>query len=136
MYRQHIIMLDPDLDHNTIGKLGEELASRFLAGKGYDVFERNYREKWGEIDLIAKKAGKLHFVEVKTVSVSSETSKNREYGAEENVHPAKLKRLGRAIETFRMKRRAEDLDFQLDVVAVYLNMDKKIAKINLLQNVL
>jgi putative endonuclease len=122
------------LDHNTVGALGEELAARYLASKGFTVFERNYREKWGEIDLIARKSGRVHFVEVKTVSISGKTYSDRGYRAEENVHPQKLKRLSRAIETFCIKRKIED-DFQLDVVAVYLNLKDKTAKISMLDNV-
>ena len=46
------------------GKLGEEIAERFLKKKRYKIVERNYREKWGEIDIIAISPKKvLVFVE-------------------------------------------------------------------------
>jgi Holliday junction resolvase-like predicted endonuclease len=50
------------------GDLGEDIAAMFLVKQGFRITERNYLRKWGEIDIIAKKEGKLYFVEVKTVS--------------------------------------------------------------------
>jgi putative endonuclease len=47
------------------GKKGEDMAAEYLAEKGYEIVERNYRYKRSEIDLIAKKEKTLVFVEVK-----------------------------------------------------------------------
>lgn len=50
------------------GKLGEDLACRYLISKGYKIIDRNYRKLWGELDVVAKSPdGILVFVEVKTV---------------------------------------------------------------------
>ncbi len=50
-----------------LGKIGEERACRYLKEKGYQILERNFRCKMGEIDIIAKDKNKdLVFVEVKT----------------------------------------------------------------------
>lgn len=59
-------------DKQKIGKLGEELAKRFLMKHGYSILEENYTKKYGEIDLIAKKDDIIHFIEVKSI-VSHET---------------------------------------------------------------
>ena len=55
-------------DPHQLGRLGEELAAYFLAGKGYRVLERNYRTPWGEADLVCRdpEEGDLVLVEVKT----------------------------------------------------------------------
>ena len=53
------------------GALGEELAARFLQSKGYAVIERNFHARFGEIDLIAKDADTLLFVEVKARGIAS-----------------------------------------------------------------
>jgi putative endonuclease len=50
------------------GNQGERLAADFLARKGFEIVERNYRYKHAEIDLIVKKDNWLIFVEVKTRS--------------------------------------------------------------------
>ena len=52
----------------TLGTIGEELASRFLNLNGYKVLLKNYECALGEIDLIAKEKGTLVFMEVKTRS--------------------------------------------------------------------
>ena len=52
--------------HNDFGKLGEELAVNYLTGKGYEILERNWRNRHKEIDIIAKDGKDLVIVEVKT----------------------------------------------------------------------
>lgn len=48
------------------GDVGEEYAVKYLKKHGYKIIERNYRQKFGEIDIIAKRHDYLVFVEVKT----------------------------------------------------------------------
>lgn len=55
-------------EHNELGKSGEMLAARFLEGKGYAIICQNWRYKHYEIDIIATRGKKIHFVEVKTRS--------------------------------------------------------------------
>jgi putative endonuclease len=52
--------------HNDTGKLGEELAQKWLFDNGYQLTDKNWRCGHWEIDLIAVKNDKLHFFEVKT----------------------------------------------------------------------
>ncbi len=53
-------------DHIIKGQKGEELAVTFLAEKGYDILETNWRFKRAEVDIIAKEDKILVFIEVKT----------------------------------------------------------------------
>lgn len=56
------------MDNKITGKIGEDLACGYLVNKGYSILDRNYREKFGEIDIIAKSPDKsLVFIEVKTL---------------------------------------------------------------------
>lgn len=72
------------------GKLGEDEAAAWLAGRGYRILGRNVRNKAGEIDLVADDGGTLCFVEIKARA-------SRVYGlAVEAVSPAKQRRLYRA----------------------------------------
>ena len=48
------------------GNEGEEIAASFLERQGFQILERNYRCRLGEIDLIVEKDQKILFVEVKT----------------------------------------------------------------------
>lgn len=52
--------------HKTRGALGEEYVVEHLKRKGYQIVERNWHSRYGEIDIIACKDGTLAFVEVKT----------------------------------------------------------------------
>ena len=49
-----------------LGKSGESTAAWFLQGQGYRILARNYRNRTGEIDIIAREGNTLVFVEVKT----------------------------------------------------------------------
>jgi len=122
-----------------VGKIGEDIICRFLMKQDFQIIERNYWKKWGEIDIIAKKSNILHFVEVKTVSYKNlesviyETDKHR---PEENVHPWKLKKLSRVIQTYLLEKDIIDIDWRFDVAAVYLDMANKKAKVKLLENII
>lgn len=59
------------MDKQSTGKLGEALAAQYLMSNGYDIIERRYRSRHGEIDIIAKQSDVLCFVEVKTRSNAS-----------------------------------------------------------------
>ena len=51
---------------NELGRLGEELAEKYFSERGYEIIERNFRHSRYEIDIIAVKNEKIHFIEVKT----------------------------------------------------------------------
>jgi putative endonuclease len=54
------------IEHQQVGKAGEEAAVQYLCRQGYRIVERNYRCRFGEIDLIARDGKTLTFIEVKT----------------------------------------------------------------------
>ncbi|MBC7836370.1 YraN family protein [Acetobacteraceae bacterium] len=129
-----------------IGDTGEEIACKFLQKKGYKIVERNYWKPWGEIDIVAQKPKSLVFVEVKSVSREIEVKGgsreitlregNEEMRPEENMHPEKLKRLHRAIQTYLLERKiSEDRMWQIDLVCVFLDFSTKKAKVELLENI-
>lgn len=121
------------LSHNKqIGKLGENLATKFLMKRGFCILDRNYGKKWGEIDIVAEKDKIIHFVEVKTVSY--ETGDLR---PEDNVHYWKYKRLSRVIQTYLLDKRVSyETEWQIDVLAVFVNIKKLKAKIKTIANVI
>ncbi|EAK0706386.1 YraN family protein, partial [Campylobacter coli] len=56
------------------GILGEDKACEFLKKQKFEILKRNFRSKFGEIDVIAKKDGILHFIEVKFTQNNYEVS--------------------------------------------------------------
>ena len=72
--------------HYDLGMKGEEIAARYLAGKGYKILERNWRHGKDELDIIAANGEFLVVIEVKTRSTSffgkpedAVTDKKQEY---------------------------------------------------------
>ncbi len=143
-----------------VGSLGEELVAKFLMKRGFKVLDRNYRRPWGELDIIAEKKGKIHFVEVKALSgfvkkdVTHETSapvSKREkvlnyikfappkdwFRPEDHMNSQKMKRLGRIIQTYlNAKHVSSETNWQFDVVAVLIDHDQRKAKINLIEDLM
>ncbi|MBU4223686.1 YraN family protein, partial [Patescibacteria group bacterium] len=39
-------------EKQKIGELGENIACKFLMKHGHEILDRNYRKKWGEIDVV------------------------------------------------------------------------------------
>jgi len=123
--------------NKEIGQLGERIAGKWLENHGYKVLDRNYWKKWGEIDIISTKDEVLHFVEVKSVTCAdlSHIGKlNDEHNPEENVHPKKLQRLYRTIESYLLEKNWEG-EWVLDVLAVYLDLQQRQAKVKILENI-
>lgn len=87
--------------HLRTGKKGEDLAVGFLIKNGYKIITKNYRNNWGEIDIIAKdKKGTLTFVEVKTLTSYNKEMRQNEapentLKPEDNLTSAKLQKLKR-----------------------------------------
>lgn len=122
------------------GEIGEKIAETFLIKHGFLILDRNYTKKWGEIDIVAEKANKLYFIEVKSVaretldSVIHETS---DYRPEDNMHPWKLKRLSRTIQTYLLSEKIpEEKEWQVDLLVVFLDLKNKKAKIKVVSDII
>ncbi|MEK7134145.1 MAG: YraN family protein [Patescibacteria group bacterium] len=130
--------------HNTVGSIGEDVATRYLEGKSFEIIERNYRKKWGELDIVARETSwnreTLHFVEVKTVSreisstdISRETS---DFSPEEMVHSNKIARLKRAIQTYLLDRNVpRETEWEFSIIAVFLDQATKKAVVRHTKNI-
>lgn len=102
---------------------------------GFDVIETNYTRKFGEIDIVAKKKGIWHFIEVKSVSrvtVSPETSIFR---PEDNMHSKKIDRFIRTVNYYMMAKNLDGEDFQIDLAVVYINHEKRVGQVKLMENI-
>ncbi|MCM8788737.1 MAG: YraN family protein [Candidatus Omnitrophica bacterium] len=94
------------------GLEGEEIAARFLKANGYRILERNYRTKYGEIDIVAQKKKGIIFVEVKT-------RLSDKFGCPaEAVDERKLSRIASVANQYIQKKRLDDFSFSFEVVSV------------------
>ncbi len=135
---------DTRTEKRKIGDIGESIACKFLVKRGFEIIEQNYNKKWGEIDIITRKGQKLHFIEVKSVTrnnlghVSPETDT---YRPEDNLHPWKLQRLSRVIQTYLLGYKGNrdvsyETDWQFDVAVVYLDLKTMEAKVNYMEDII
>ena len=116
---------------SEFGQWAEINVAQYLDRKNYSILGRNYRKKWGEIDIIAEKNGILIFVEVK-----ANKKELAGFEPENRVSPEKLRRMNRAIQTYlAAKKYSSDQDWQIDIVSLTLSPDRGVAKIKHFKNI-
>ena len=99
-----------------IGQRGEEIAARVLRSEGFDLLHRNWRSGRYELDIVARKEGVLHIVEVKSRKADGLTA------PEEAMTRKKFNALFRAAQQYVALYRI-DADTQFDLIAVDLLPD-------------
>lgn len=108
------------------GRLAETLATKTLIEKGYDILENNFRNRFGEIDIIAKDKGTLVFVEVKAKT-------GQDFGLpEEMISRGKLQKV-KNMATVYLK--GQNVQCRIDVVAVVLSPENKLLRLTHYENV-
>jgi len=137
----------------VVGDLGETIAVKYLKNKGFTIIERNYRKKYGEIDIVARGTFSsaenlvshetrevMHFVEVKSVSYETkemlEISVSHEtYRPEELVDGFKLNQIRKTAETWITENQWNG-EVQIDVVAVHMVSREKYARVKYIEKVI
>ena len=115
------------LRHQT-GKIGEDIAIKYLENLGYTIIERNFMAVQGEIDIIAKDNKELVFIEVKTRT-------NMLFGRPvEAVNLSKQKHLINIAKYYIHCKNLENEFVRIDVIEVYLTKNK--AKINHIKQII
>ena len=95
-----------------LGIFGENKAEKFLKRKGFKIIKRNYRCRYGEIDIIAKDKGVISFVEVKTVATNAaETPYN-------TVNSRKKGHISRSALFYLKEKGLNEADCRFDMIAV------------------
>lgn len=111
------------MDKRQGGFLGENLAEQYLRKNHYRFIWRNYRKKWGEIDLVVydKKTKETVFVEVKMTSASDLSL----ILPEDHLTDKKIERLKKAILSFLSKYDLDDKPWRLDFIAIEAQKHQK-----------
>ena len=104
------------------GKLGEDIACEFLENNGFAVLFRNARNKFGELDIVAKDHdGTLVFVEVKTIRQCGNSKTFAEFMPEDQMGSSKMRKFKRFAEFFANEHQDlfdENAGWRLDFVGV------------------
>src|SRR4051812_47238828 len=96
----------------TLGKAGEDLACRELERRGYAIVARRYRQRGGELDIIARDGPTLVFVEVKARA-------GRAFGgAAVAVTAFKRRRITQLAREYMMRHRLHACPCRFDVVSI------------------
>ncbi|CAG1065148.1 hypothetical protein BAC1_00726 [uncultured bacterium] len=102
----------------SIGRRGEDEAALFLESKGYKVVERNYRCRYGEIDIVARDGKTVVFVEVKT------RGSDRFGCPTASVDARKQKKILLTSQFYIESNRLFDTDLRFDVVGIEMSGGK------------
>src|SRR3989344_9298914 len=114
--------------HNEVGKIGEEIAKKFLEKQGYKIIEQNYKTKYAEIDLIVKKKKDLVFVEVRTKVGDN-------FGTpEETINKTKMKKLQGNSMAYTATKKWDGF-FRIDAVCIVLKPDYSVERLNHYENI-
>jgi len=111
---------------SQVGQYGEDSVCEYLKDHGYKILERNAREKWGEIDIVAKAPDKtLCFIEVKALKNMG----NNELHPEDHLTSQKLAKIKRTAQLYVGKHPEtvnEEKGWRIDLVAVDIltNLEK------------
>ncbi|USN94711.1 MAG: YraN family protein [Candidatus Nomurabacteria bacterium] len=123
------------------GKMGENIAKKYFINKGFSEIEDNFMTKRGEIDLIMKESvshetSKIHFIEVKSsfCDLSMGFTGNN-FRPEENMTPKKVGSLKVTIEEYIVRNNIEG-EWVFDLALVYIDKDNKLAKVDVLENII
>ncbi|WP_106506272.1 YraN family protein [Brachybacterium timonense] len=101
----------------ALGRLGEDIAARYLRGRGIRVIDRNVRLRRGEIDLVALDGDTLVIIEVKTRRTLITGVPQAAVTAQ------KLRRLRKLTGLYLAEHSPPHRDVRIDVVAVLAHAD-------------
>lgn len=102
-----------------VGNEGENTAQNFLIRQGYSILERNFRSRFGELDIIAREKNQIVFVEVKTRSSSL-------YGhGVEAIGAKKLRGLIATAHMYLSSHRLSNFSYRFDAIEVGIQTNQE-----------
>lgn len=114
------------------GKKGEAMAGDYLAKKGYEILASNFQTRFGEIDLICAKDGRLIFVEVK-LKVGEEFGR-----PEEMIDAKKITQIQKTAQRFLLENgdiAAKYPAYQIDAVCIVTKADGRVSRLDHYENI-
>ncbi len=152
-------------EKQKVGLIGENIAKRFLMKHNFTIIEQNFGTRFGEIDIVSERLGRIYFFEVKTINVSHETqsfhvpretnnlnvphetnlSQRREQFIKENriisnpfqnISRSKIQKFIKTVQIYlKVKNVSRETPWQMDGIAIFLDLENKKATIKHLSNI-
>ncbi len=111
-------------DKVSLGRLGEEVAGRFLRDQGYQILTTNYRCPQGEVDIVARDGEEVVFVEVRT-------RRSQGFGTpQESLTRPKMRRLVATCQDYLQGYGGADTNWRIDLVSVRLDAGNRVEDID------
>ena len=102
----------------ALGQQGEEIAALYLQEQGYKILERNYRSRYGELDIICHKNGIMVFVEVKT-------RRSQLFGSpEEAITNSKIQHIKKVAIIYLAENKMAYKEIRFDVITILMQSDE------------
>ncbi len=114
------------------GFLGESVAVSYLLSKEYSVLERNLSEMYGEVDIVALKAGVFHFIEVKS---SFNRKEYKGWSLEERVNKKKIGKINMVASYYLERKGKESSPWCIDIITVYFSSRGDFLDLEMMENV-
>lgn len=93
------------------GAKAEDIACRFLKENGFEILDRNFYSRFGEIDIVAYKDNTIHFIEVKS---------SKKYDPIYYITPKKMQKILKTIDYYMFKN-SINIFFQIDAIIIKNN---------------
>jgi len=117
------------IEKKDLGKKGEAIAASLLQRRGYEILARNFRSRFGEVDIVALEGETLVFVEVKT-------RWSKEYGKpEEAIGPGKIRSITKVGQYYRATHKELPEAERIDLVAIEMDDKGKTTRKELIKNI-
>ncbi|MFA6190440.1 MAG: YraN family protein [Candidatus Staskawiczbacteria bacterium] len=120
--------------HNEVGKIGENLARKYLQKEGWKILEQNYKTKYAEIDLIAEKSSGF-FGKPVLVFVEVRTKIGENFGSpEDTINKAKLWKVLKNAKSYMAFKRWQG-PCRIDAVCIVLRPDFSVLRLTHHENI-
>ena len=122
-------------DHNEVGKIGEDLARKYVEKEGYKIIEQNYKTKYAEIDLVAEKSA--GFLKQKTlVFIEVRTTVGEPWGSpEDTINRAKLWKVLQNAKSYAAFKRWQGPE-RIDAICIVLKPDMSVLRLTHHENII
>ena len=118
-------------DKRKLGDLAEDKVVEYVKQKKWKVLCRNFEKPWGEIDIVARDKKTVVFIEVK----ASDAASSSDFNPEDHFDHKKRGKVVRTSHSYLAENKyPEDTDYRIDLAAVDLDFEARVARVRYYKN--